>query len=164
MAPPHPLDSAAAQPEIAKIHHHWSHRALATSYWRTRTPPASARWPWRTRAMSRRRQTATDEATPSRVRASRNLNRERGDNFPNDRFHHQIHYDRWKGMENRGVVHEQIVRINGDEELAFRNRIQGLGWRFMYDDLVRINLSIIRTSSFYRERGSPLLRLTSAAT
>ncbi|MED6169273.1 hypothetical protein PIB30_019916 [Stylosanthes scabra] len=76
-----------------------------------------------------------DSATPSRVRASRNSNRERGDNFPNDRFDHQIHYDRWKSMENRGVVHEWIVRITGDEELAFRNHIQGLGWRFMYNDL-----------------------------
>ncbi|MED6119510.1 hypothetical protein PIB30_012416 [Stylosanthes scabra] len=47
-------------------------------------------------------------------------------------------------MENRGVVQERIFRITGDEELAFRNRIQGLGWRFMYDDLVRINLSIVR--------------------
>ncbi|MED6114106.1 hypothetical protein PIB30_077126 [Stylosanthes scabra] len=93
--------------------------------------------------MSRRRQTSTDEVTPSTVRASRNSNRERGDNFPNDRFDHQIHYDRWKVMENRGVVHERIVRITGGEELAFRNRIQGLGWRFMYDDLVRINLSIV---------------------
>ncbi|MED6186667.1 hypothetical protein PIB30_068939 [Stylosanthes scabra] len=94
--------------------------------------------------MLRRRQTATDEATPSRVRASRNSNRERGDNFPNNRFDHQIHYDRWKGLENRGIVHERIVRIDREEEPIFRNRIQGLGWRFMYDDLVRINLSIVR--------------------
>ncbi|MED6167458.1 hypothetical protein PIB30_002940 [Stylosanthes scabra] len=94
--------------------------------------------------MSRRRQAATDEATPSRLRASRTSNRERGDNFPNDQFDHQIHYDRWRGMENRGIVHERIVRIDREEEPIFRNRIQGLGWRFMYNDLVRINLSIVR--------------------
>ncbi|MED6223805.1 hypothetical protein PIB30_077727 [Stylosanthes scabra] len=95
--------------------------------------------------MSRRgKQVATDATTPSRVRASRNSNRERGDNFPNDRFGHQIHYDRWKSLENRGIVHERIVRIDREEEPIFRNRIQGLGWRFMYDDLVCINLSIVR--------------------
>ncbi|MED6197797.1 hypothetical protein PIB30_060048 [Stylosanthes scabra] len=95
--------------------------------------------------MSRRgKQAATDAATPSRVRASRNSSRGREDDFPNNRFDHQIHYDRWKGMENRGIVHERIVRINGEEEPIFRNRIQGLGWRFIYDDLVRINLSIVR--------------------
>ncbi|MED6218751.1 hypothetical protein PIB30_029461 [Stylosanthes scabra] len=94
--------------------------------------------------MSGRRQAATDEVTSSRVRTSRNSNRGRQDAFPNERFDHQLHFDWWKGMENRGIVHERIVRITGDEELAFRNRIQGLGWRFMYDDLVRINLSIVR--------------------
>ncbi|MED6150030.1 hypothetical protein PIB30_068215 [Stylosanthes scabra] len=94
--------------------------------------------------MSRRRQAATDEATSSRVRISRNSNRGRQDAFPNERFDHQLHFDRWKGMENRGIVHERIVRVNGDEELVFRNRIQGLGWRFMYDDSVHINLSMVR--------------------
>ncbi|MED6145131.1 hypothetical protein PIB30_022129 [Stylosanthes scabra] len=45
---------------------------------------------------------------------------------------------------NRGIVHQRIVRVDGDEGPAFSNRIQGLGWRFMYDDLVRINLSMVR--------------------
>ncbi|MED6205961.1 hypothetical protein PIB30_022565 [Stylosanthes scabra] len=94
--------------------------------------------------MSRRKQAATDEATSSRVRTLRNSNRGRQDAFPNERFDHQIHFDRWKGMENRGIVHEHIVHIDEDEELAFRNRIQGLGWRFIYDDLVHINLSMVR--------------------
>ncbi|MED6203955.1 hypothetical protein PIB30_004541 [Stylosanthes scabra] len=93
--------------------------------------------------MSRRRQAATDEATPSRVRASRNSSRGKDTGFPANRFDHQVHYDRWKGIQNRGVVHERIARITWDEELAFRNRIQGLGWRFMYDDLVRINVTMV---------------------
>ncbi|MED6133765.1 hypothetical protein PIB30_031206 [Stylosanthes scabra] len=60
--------------------------------------------------MSRRgKQVATDAATPSRVRASRNSNRERGDNFPNDRFDHQIHYDRWKGLENWGLCMSGLI-------------------------------------------------------
>ncbi|MED6211196.1 hypothetical protein PIB30_071354, partial [Stylosanthes scabra] len=92
----------------------------------------------------RGKQGATLAATPSRVRASRNSSRGREDDFPNNRFNHQIHYDRWKGMENRGIVHERIFYIDGEEKPIFRNRIQGLWWRFMYDDLVRINLSIVR--------------------
>ncbi|MED6132810.1 hypothetical protein PIB30_022274 [Stylosanthes scabra] len=36
MARPHPLGGTAARPEIAKIHHHWSHRALARRPWRVR--------------------------------------------------------------------------------------------------------------------------------
>ncbi|MED6159570.1 hypothetical protein PIB30_043435 [Stylosanthes scabra] len=72
--------------------------------------------------MSRRgKQVATDAATPSR-----------------------LHFDRWKGLENRDIVHERIVRIDGEEEPIFRNRIQGLGWGFMYKDLVRINVSVVR--------------------
>ncbi|MED6181866.1 hypothetical protein PIB30_023389 [Stylosanthes scabra] len=93
--------------------------------------------------MSRRRQAATDEATSSRGRTSRNSNRGRQDVFPNERSDHQLHFNRWKGMENRGIVHERIVRVDGDEGPAFSNRIRGLGWRFMYDNLVRINLSMV---------------------
>ncbi|MED6110139.1 hypothetical protein PIB30_040197 [Stylosanthes scabra] len=80
--------------------------------------------------MSRRRQVATDEATSSRGRSSRNLNRGKQDTFPNERFDHQLHFDRWKGMENRDIVHERIIR--------------GIGWGFMYEDLVRINVSMVR--------------------
>ncbi|MED6140756.1 hypothetical protein PIB30_096487 [Stylosanthes scabra] len=47
-------------------------------------------------------------------------------------------------MENRDIVHEQIIRLDGEEEAIFRNRIQGLGWGFMYEDLVRINVSMVR--------------------
>ncbi|MED6158659.1 hypothetical protein PIB30_034808 [Stylosanthes scabra] len=47
-------------------------------------------------------------------------------------------------IENRDIVHERIVRIDGEEEPIFRNRIQGLGWGFMYEDLVRINVSVVR--------------------
>ncbi|MED6171773.1 hypothetical protein PIB30_043921 [Stylosanthes scabra] len=94
--------------------------------------------------MSRRKQAATDEATCSRGRVSRNSNRGRQDTFPNERFDHQLHFDRWKGMENRDIVHERIIRLDGKEETIFRNRIQGLGWGFMYEDLVRINVSMVR--------------------
>ncbi|MED6193601.1 hypothetical protein PIB30_021076 [Stylosanthes scabra] len=68
----------------------------------------------------------------------------RQDTFPNERFDHQLHFDRWKGMENRDIVHERIIRLDGEEETIFRNQIQELGWGFMYEDLVRINVSMVR--------------------
>ncbi|MED6209204.1 hypothetical protein PIB30_052456 [Stylosanthes scabra] len=68
----------------------------------------------------------------------------RQDTLPNERFDHQLHFDRWMGMENRDTVHERIIRLDGEEEAVFRNRIQGLGWGFMYEDLVCINVPMVR--------------------
>ncbi|MED6208847.1 hypothetical protein PIB30_048996 [Stylosanthes scabra] len=46
--------------------------------------------------------------------------------------------------EMKDVVHERIVRLDGDEDRGFRERLLGLGWGFMYEDLVRINVSMVR--------------------
>ncbi|MED6208829.1 hypothetical protein PIB30_048811 [Stylosanthes scabra] len=89
-------------------------------------------------------QAATSDATLSRVRASRNLSRGRDEGFPANRFDHQLHFDRWKGLENRDIVHERIVRLDGGERRVFQERILGLGWGFMNEDLIRINVSMVR--------------------
>ncbi|MED6200480.1 hypothetical protein PIB30_085540 [Stylosanthes scabra] len=82
--------------------------------------------------MSRRgKDIATGTSTPSRVRTSKNSNRERGEGFPSNRFDYQLHYDRWKGLENRQIVHERIIHLDGDEERIFRERVFGLGWGFI---------------------------------
>ncbi|MED6160671.1 hypothetical protein PIB30_053624 [Stylosanthes scabra] len=97
--------------------------------------------------MSRRgKQAATDDATPSRVRSSRNSSRGRDEGFSTNRFDHQLHFDRWKRLENQDIVHERIVRIDGEQEVIFHNRIQGLGWGFMEEN------------SLYRDQHSPPLR------
>ncbi|MED6111825.1 hypothetical protein PIB30_055899 [Stylosanthes scabra] len=97
------------------------------------------------RQMSRRgKDIATGTSTPSRVRTSKKSNRGRGEGFPSNRFDHQLHYDRWKGLENRQIGHERIIRLDGDEERIFRERVLGLGWGSMYDNLIRINLSMVR--------------------
>ncbi|MED6173804.1 hypothetical protein PIB30_063081 [Stylosanthes scabra] len=99
----------------------------------------------RGRIMSRRgKEIATGTSTPSRVRTSKNSNQGRGEGFPPNRFDHQLHYDRWKGLENRKIMHERIIRLDGDEERIFQEHVLGLGWGFMYDDLIRINLSMVR--------------------
>ncbi|MED6193248.1 hypothetical protein PIB30_017441 [Stylosanthes scabra] len=78
--------------------------------------------------MSRRgKQAATDAATPLRVRSSRNSSRGRDEGFPANRFDHQVHVDRWKGLENRDIVHERIVRLDGDGDMIFQERLLGLG-------------------------------------
>ncbi|MED6172653.1 hypothetical protein PIB30_052057 [Stylosanthes scabra] len=93
--------------------------------------------------MLRRRQPATDEATSSRVRVSRNSSRGRDEGFPANRFDHQVHFHRWKGLEHRDIVHERIVRLDGDEDEIFRQRLLGLGWGFMYEDLICINVTVV---------------------
>ncbi|MED6194917.1 hypothetical protein PIB30_033037 [Stylosanthes scabra] len=93
--------------------------------------------------MSRRRQTATDEATPSRVQASRNSSRGRDEGFPANLFDHQVHFDWWKGLENRDIMHERIVHLDGDVDEIFRQRLLGLGWGFMYDNLVCIHVTVV---------------------
>ncbi|MED6150113.1 hypothetical protein PIB30_069208 [Stylosanthes scabra] len=47
------------------------------------------------------------------------------------------------GLENRDIVHERIVRLDDDENRIFQERLLGLGWGFMYDDLVRINVTVV---------------------
>ncbi|MED6111504.1 hypothetical protein PIB30_052834 [Stylosanthes scabra] len=56
----------------------------------------------------------------------------------------KLHFDRWKGLENQDIVHERIVRLDGDERRVFQEHILGLGWGFMYEDLIRINVSVVR--------------------
>ncbi|MED6212615.1 hypothetical protein PIB30_085160 [Stylosanthes scabra] len=101
--------------------------------------------PARQHQMSRRgKQAATSDATPSRVRASTNSSRGRDEGFPANRFDHQLHFDHWKGLENRDIVHERILRLDGDERRVFQERILRLGWGFMYEDPICINVSMVR--------------------
>ncbi|MED6109849.1 hypothetical protein PIB30_037323 [Stylosanthes scabra] len=98
--------------------------------------------------MSRRGKQATaEDATPLRVRSSRNSSRGRDEGFPANCFDHQVRFDRWKGLENRDIVHERIVRLDGDEDRIFLECLLGLSWGFMYDDLVRINVTVVREFS-----------------
>ncbi|MED6170892.1 hypothetical protein PIB30_035469 [Stylosanthes scabra] len=50
-------------------------------------------------------------STPSRARSTKNSNRGRSETLPADRFDHQIHQNQWRSLENRGYVHERIIRI-----------------------------------------------------
>ncbi|MED6221688.1 hypothetical protein PIB30_057220 [Stylosanthes scabra] len=88
--------------------------------------------------VSRRgKQAATSDATPSRVRG-------RDEGFSANRFDHQLHFDCWKWLENWDIVHERFVRLDGDERRVFQELILGLGWGFMYEHLICINVSMVR--------------------
>ncbi|MED6140362.1 hypothetical protein PIB30_092424, partial [Stylosanthes scabra] len=83
-------------------------------------------------------------STPSRSRTTKNSNRGRDDNFLTKRFDSQIHYDRWKTMERRGITHERIIRFPDGELDFLHERVEGLGWGFMYNAFPPINVTKVR--------------------
>ncbi|MED6172091.1 hypothetical protein PIB30_046906 [Stylosanthes scabra] len=78
-------------------------------------------------------------STPSRSRTTKNSNQGRDESFPTERFDSQIHYDRWKTMERRGITHEQIIRFLDGEPDFLHERVEGIGrWiPFSEDDIRR---------------------------
>ncbi|MED6160580.1 hypothetical protein PIB30_052739 [Stylosanthes scabra] len=105
-------------------------------------------------------------STPSRSRTTKNSNRGRDEGFPTERFDSQIHYDRWKTMEHRGITHKRIIHFPDGEPDFLHKRVEGLGWGFMYKAFPPINVTMVRefcsnfsaanqTHIFLRERRIP---------
>ncbi|MED6163317.1 hypothetical protein PIB30_078699 [Stylosanthes scabra] len=105
-------------------------------------------------------------STPSRSRTTKNSNRGRDNSFPTECFDSQIHYDRWKTMEHRRITYEWIIRFLDREPDFMLERIEGLGWGFMYNAFPTINITMVRefcgnfladhqTHVFLRGRGIP---------
>ncbi|MED6219646.1 hypothetical protein PIB30_037712 [Stylosanthes scabra] len=92
--------------------------------------------------MSRKGKQATSLSTPSRVRSTRNSNRGREGGFLVDRFDSQIHHERWKTLEGRGITHECIIHFPVGESNFMQDRIEGLGWEFMYNGFPPINMTM----------------------
>ncbi|MED6225865.1 hypothetical protein PIB30_097774, partial [Stylosanthes scabra] len=83
-------------------------------------------------------------STPSRSRTTKNSNRGRDEGFPTEPFDSQIHYDWWKTMEHRGITHERIIRFPNRKPDFLHERVEGLGWGFMYNDFPPINVTMVR--------------------
>ncbi|MED6197473.1 hypothetical protein PIB30_056780 [Stylosanthes scabra] len=83
-------------------------------------------------------------STPSRTCTTKNSNRGRDEGFPTDRFDSQIHYNRWKTMEHRGITHERIIRFPDGEPDFLHEHVEGLGWGFMYNAFPPINVTMVR--------------------
>ncbi|MED6224408.1 hypothetical protein PIB30_083661 [Stylosanthes scabra] len=94
--------------------------------------------------MARNGKEIASASTPSRARSTKNSNRGRGETFPADRLDNQIHYDRWRALERRGYVQERIIHLPKEEPDFLRAHVLGLGWGFMYNPLVRINVTMVR--------------------
>ncbi|MED6113263.1 hypothetical protein PIB30_069198 [Stylosanthes scabra] len=47
-------------------------------------------------------------------------------------------------MENRGYTHEQIIRLPEGGPDFWHDRIEGLGWGFMYNAFIPINATLVR--------------------
>ncbi|MED6163970.1 hypothetical protein PIB30_085114 [Stylosanthes scabra] len=76
-------------------------------------------------------------STSSRSYTTKNSNRGRDEGFPTKRFDSQMHYDRWKTIERRGITHEQVIRFPDGEPDFLHERVEGLGWGFMYNAFPR---------------------------
>ncbi|MED6150486.1 hypothetical protein PIB30_072760 [Stylosanthes scabra] len=46
-------------------------------------------------------------------------------------------------MENRGYTHERIIRLPEGEPDFWHDRIEGLGWGFMYNAFIPINVTLV---------------------
>ncbi|MED6198550.1 hypothetical protein PIB30_067518 [Stylosanthes scabra] len=75
--------------------------------------------------MARKGKEVASASIPSRTRTTKNSNRGRDDGFPAERFDSRIHYDRWKTMENRGIMHKRIIRFPEREPNFMHDRIEG---------------------------------------
>ncbi|MED6175536.1 hypothetical protein PIB30_079300 [Stylosanthes scabra] len=94
--------------------------------------------------MARKGKEVASTSTPSRNCTTKNSNRGRDDSFPTEHFDSQIHYDRWKTMEYRGIMHERIIHFSNREPDFMLECIEGLGWGFMYNAFSSINVTMVR--------------------
>ncbi|MED6185713.1 hypothetical protein PIB30_059709 [Stylosanthes scabra] len=59
-------------------------------------------------------------------------------------FDSREHYERSKLISNREILHKQVINFENQGPDFMQERIVELGWSFMYNDLVDINLTIVR--------------------
>ncbi|MED6110626.1 hypothetical protein PIB30_044759 [Stylosanthes scabra] len=91
-----------------------STRATARAQNRVIWPPIQG-VRWHIGAIARKGNEVASASTPSRNHTTKNSNRGRDDGFPTEHFDSQIHYDRWKTMEHRGITRERIIRFSDRE-------------------------------------------------
>ncbi|MED6201385.1 hypothetical protein PIB30_094412 [Stylosanthes scabra] len=82
-------------------------------------------------------------STPSRSSTTKNRNRGRDEDFPTERFDSQLHHDRWKTMEHRGITHERSIHFLDREPDFMHDRIEELGWGFIYNTFPPINVTMV---------------------
>ncbi|MED6147457.1 hypothetical protein PIB30_044213 [Stylosanthes scabra] len=81
-------------------------------------------------------------STPSRTCTTRNSNRGRENEYPDERYKSLANAKRAKTLENQGNTHERIISFSEGEPDFMHYRIEGLGWGFMYNSFIPINMNI----------------------
>ncbi|MED6187877.1 hypothetical protein PIB30_080694 [Stylosanthes scabra] len=69
--------------------------------------------------MARKGKEVASASTSLRSRTTKNSNRGRDEGFPTERFDSQIHYDRWKTMEHRGITVNHVTMCISSFDLGF---------------------------------------------
>ncbi|MED6113431.1 hypothetical protein PIB30_070710 [Stylosanthes scabra] len=93
--------------------------------------------------MARKGKEVAFASTPSRSRTTKNPNLGRDEGFLTKRFDSQIYHDRWRTMEQRGIMHERIICFPDREPDFMLECIEVLGWGFMYNAFPPINVSMV---------------------
>ncbi|MED6200043.1 hypothetical protein PIB30_081435 [Stylosanthes scabra] len=103
--------------------------------------------------MAHKRKEVASASIPSRTRKTRNSNRGKENEYPNERYESLANAERAKTLENRGITHERIISFSEGEPDFMHDRIEALAWGFMYNAFILINLNIVR--EFYSNFSAP---------
>ncbi|MED6207413.1 hypothetical protein PIB30_035617 [Stylosanthes scabra] len=90
--------------------------------------------------MARKGKEIAATSTPSRACKTKKSSRGRENEYPEERFDSRDHYERSRTLEGRGITHERIINFSDGDEDFMADRVQGLGWGFMYNGFIPINL------------------------
>ncbi|MED6134419.1 hypothetical protein PIB30_036839 [Stylosanthes scabra] len=64
--------------------------------------------------------------------------------FDEMRFNSRQSYEKSKVVFERQILNERIIHFNEERDDFMRQRIDGLGWSYMYNDLVEINITWVK--------------------
>ncbi|MED6107367.1 hypothetical protein PIB30_013216 [Stylosanthes scabra] len=64
--------------------------------------------------------------------------------FDEVRFNSRQSYEKMKVVDERQILNERIIHFNEERDDFMKQRIDGLGWSYMYNDLVEINITWVK--------------------
>ncbi|MED6196743.1 hypothetical protein PIB30_050224 [Stylosanthes scabra] len=64
--------------------------------------------------------------------------------FNEVRFNSRRSYEKSKVVFERQILNERIIHFNEERDDFMKQRIEGLGWSYMYNDLVEINITWVK--------------------
>ncbi|MED6160572.1 hypothetical protein PIB30_052627 [Stylosanthes scabra] len=64
--------------------------------------------------------------------------------FDEVRFNSRQSYEKSNVVFKRQILNERIIHFNEERDDFMKQRIEGLGWSYMYNDLVEINITWVK--------------------